>query len=418
MKPKLFETGKMPQIKIEACAGDLVVRGWGDPTLLVKGDDADVQETELGVSIVGQGDLVLMVPMMGMLTAVAIAGDLVMERVNGGINIGDVNGDIVLKNTGGAKITAVDGDIVASHGDGSLSIEAVNGDVVINHVQGDVAMGDVNGDVAIQHVVGAVDIHKIDGDATYRHVTGDISLKYGRGDASLRHISGITTVNVDGDVRLHGRLVAGEHSLRAEGNIVMRWPADAGLDLHVIAPEINNRLVFDEELTAENELTARIGDGAAVVSLVANGRVSLKESEIVDKKWGDFAGFGFEFGEQMSDFGTQMSEHFTQFAAEMEHKFGSDFSDKITNQAEKAIAHVERAMEKAMQRTEREAARQQRRAERHQRKSSRHAPPRPPRASSTPEPDHSAEQIKILKMVEKGTITPEQASALLEALKK
>lgn len=56
MKPKLFETGKMPAIEITSCAGDLVIRGWGDPNVLVVGDEAEVQETEAGITIATQGD--------------------------------------------------------------------------------------------------------------------------------------------------------------------------------------------------------------------------------------------------------------------------------------------------------------------------------------------------------------------------
>ena len=422
MKPELFETGKMPIIEITTCAGDLVIRGWGDPNVLVVGDEADVQETDTGVTIASQGDLVLTVPKMSEITAVSTNGDLVIQHVTGGLHLNEVNGDVVLKHTGSAKIGTISSDIAVRNIEGSLSIETIQGDASISHVVGDVAMGSVNGDVSINHLNGAASFNAVSGDVSYRHVSGDVSVKAVNGDVSLRNIGGMAAVTSSGDIRLHGGLTAGEHSFTANGNITMRWPADAGLNLHVISSDINNRLTFDKELAGENELTARIGDGAAIVRLEANGRVSLKESEIVNEKWGNFATFDFDFAGFGSQFGEQMNQRFTEFATEMENKFGPSFGDdiaeKVTRQAEKAVAHMEKTLEKAMRRTEREVSRQQRRDERQQRKADRRAPrsPRNPVAPAAPVRDTSMEQIEILKMVEKGTITPAEASTLLEAL--
>lgn len=419
MKPQLFETGETPTIEITSCAGDLVVRGWGDANVLVTGDGADVEETETGLTIVSNGDLVLTVPNMSEITAVSTSGDLVIQHMFGGIHLGEVNGDIVLKHTGNAKIGTISSDIAVRNIEGSLSIETISGDASISHVVGDVNIDSVSGDVSINHLNGAVSLHAVAGDASFRHVSNDVSVKAAQGDVSLRDVGGLTAVFSNGDIRLHGGLAAGEHSFTANGNITMRWPAGAGLDLHVISPEIKNRLTFDKLLESEGELTARIGEGEAIVRLEANDRVSLKEAELVDKKWGNFATFDFDFAGFGSEFGEQMSQRFTDFATEMETKFGPSFGDdiaeKVTRQAEKAVANMEKAMEKAMRRTEREASRQQRHEER---RGARHAPrpPRTPAAPAAPARDTSAEQIKILKMVESGTISPQEASTLLEAL--
>ncbi len=37
MAKERFETGKAPQIHVDACDGDLVVRGCAEPTLQVRG---------------------------------------------------------------------------------------------------------------------------------------------------------------------------------------------------------------------------------------------------------------------------------------------------------------------------------------------------------------------------------------------
>lgn len=401
MKPDRFETGKMPTIKITACAGDLVISGWGDPNVMVTGDGADVQESEGGLTLTAQGDLILKVPMMSEITAVSISGDLVIQQIAGGLHLGEVGGDMVLKNTGSAKIGRINADLAVRNCEGNLSIESIAGDASISHLVGDVNIDNVSGDVAC------------------RHVNGDVNLMAALGDVSLRNMGGLTAVNSSNDIRLHGGLANGEHSFITNGNITMRWPADAGLDLHVSSSDIHNRLTFDKVLESDGELTARIGDGSAIVRLEANGRVSLKESEIIDEKWGNFTTFDFDFAGFGSQFSEQINQRLTDFATEMENKFGPSFGDdiaeKVTRQAEKAVAHMEKRMEKGMRRTERDASRQQRQAERQERHSTRRTP-RPPHAPSAPARDNSAEQIEILKMVENGTISPQEASMLLEAL--
>jgi hypothetical protein len=65
---------------------------------------------------------------------------------------------------------------------------------------------------------------------------------------------------------------------------------------------------------------------------------------------------------------------------------------------------AEQAMRKAEQRAARESAYRQ------------PTPPTPPPAPSKPKVDTKAEQLKILKMLEEGTISLDEANTLLEAL--
>jgi hypothetical protein len=109
----------------------------------------------------------------------------------------------------------------------------------------------------------------------------------------------------------------------------------------------------------------------------------------------------FEFGVNMAGISsrieTEISNHLSRLSRDLESKFGEDFAQRMTAR----VAHKADKM-----------------AERARRRDFRGRPsngfstgPTPPKPAASTE-----EQLKILKMVENGKITPQEASMLLEAL--
>jgi hypothetical protein len=94
----------------------------------------------------------------------------------------------------------------------------------------------------------------------------------------------------------------------------------------------------------------------------------------------------------------------------MENNFGPEFTARMEQQAMKAAAKAEQAAAKAVQQFEKSAKQMRWQSDHTMWKP---ATPTPPgkEAQATAE-----EQLKILKMVEKGIISPEDASTLLEAI--
>jgi len=297
---------------------------------------------------------------------------------------------------------------------GQLSADTVAGDAALRNV-GDVTLKHIQGDVVLRNVNGSVQLDQVQGDMALRTISGDVVISQGQRDVALRNLGGQTSLkNIQGDIRLYGGLAAGEHTFIAEGDIVLRWPVNAPLDLTATAPKIVNRLHLDQIVERDNALTGHIGDGETVVTLTAGGRIELKETQIVDSRWEtgfDEADFGFDFGVDMAGLGEritqEVNEHISRVTADIETRFGSDFtqrlSEKIARKAEQAAEKAERAAEKARRRAERNVRR--------------HGRWSPPPAPSSPKPKAtSEEQLKILRMVEKGVITPDEANTLLEAL--
>jgi hypothetical protein len=102
----------------------------------------------------------------------------------------------------------------------------------------------------------------------------------------------------------------------------------------------------------------------------------------------------------------------------LEQGLGQIDSDKLRikmeRAAEKSARAAERAAEQVRRAAEREAQKARMRAERSQRSWERASGQKP---RSRPEMASQEEQLRVLRMVEQGKITPEQAADLLEALR-
>ncbi|MCA9960172.1 MAG: hypothetical protein KC443_14120 [Anaerolineales bacterium] len=411
-----YEVGKMPHLLIEACRGDLVVKGWGDMTVMVKGDDVQVDEVDGGLTLRSNGRLRLSVPENSSLAVTHVHGDTIIRGVQGDVSIGSASGDVILSAGAGAKLGDVQGDLSAKNIDGAVSVNNISGDAVFRHV-GDMRVNDVFGDLSARGVNGSVIINTVAGDVGLRNVTGDVTLKSGMRDANFRFLGGQTDIGeIQGDVRLYGELAPGKHAFTAAGDIVLRWPVQSPLLLTATAPQISNRLQLEKVFEEDGSLSGSIGEDGPVVSLTANGRIILKDLHPVNDEWDSFRDedMDFDFSIDLEGLGAQITAQVNQqvarVTAELESKFGTDFSqkmsEKIARQAERAAERAEKAAERARQRVERQRTEWQ-------------TPPRRPTPPTPPQKQKKAsaeEQLKILKMVEQGLITPDEASMLLEAL--
>jgi len=413
MSKERISTGKAPHIFLESCDGDLVIRGRPEPTLQVKGE-FEVTESDKGYHLAGHGGLTLIAPADAILSIGDVGGDLVVKHVTGFCHFDQAHGDVTLTDLGQVELGVVNGDLSARHLRGSLAVDQAHGDVAVRNVAA-VTLGTVHSDLAAGRVNGALTVGEISGDANLRHIDGDVVLSCGHRDVNLAHVNGIVTVaDVHGDIRLRGRLGKGDHSLQAQGDVVVRWPSGAPLNLTATGARIDNRLPL-EDTVAKNggSLVGRLGEGQTHLMINAGGRVVLREAEMADERWSDFGGAEavFDFEMDMGNIGarleTEVNSHIARVTRDLETKFGANFGQRIAEQ-------VARKAERAAERAERAAERARRRSGDARGRAGvfDFTAPSPPKAASA----SMEEQLKILKMVETGKITPEEASMLLEAL--
>ena len=109
MSNERYETGKAPLVVFEECAGDLVVRGWAENAVVVKGAHA-AEEAEDSLGVRAAGSLKVMVPFQSRLVLRSIAGDVIIKSVDGEVEVGEAMGDANLKMVGAVVAGTVHGD--------------------------------------------------------------------------------------------------------------------------------------------------------------------------------------------------------------------------------------------------------------------------------------------------------------------
>jgi hypothetical protein len=415
MAEKRFDVGREPTVLITDCKGDLVVRPWLELDVLAKGE-FEVEKLPQQLVFDSIGDLVLNVPEGASIHVTRGLGDVVIRNISGDVSLESVSGDLILNNLGGAKVGYVASDLVAKNFSGPLSVQKVDGDVVVRNIDGDTSLELVKGDILAQFISGTLNIAEVVGDINIRSVSGDVKIVDGRRDANLRNIGGQCVVkSVAGDTRLLGGLGPYSHSLSARGDFVLIWPLDAPLLLEAEASSINNRLPLLDLEESAGKISGRLGDGKTQLSITAGGRLVLKEAQMISKKW-DAGGeqlFDFDFISELSSLGAKISsevnEQVARVTTEIENNFGPDFMHQMFAQfSQKAEAAAEMARKASERESARASAARQKHTER---------PKAAPAKDVSSDTGTSSEaQLKILKMVEKGIISPDEANMLLEAL--
>jgi hypothetical protein len=385
MAKERIETGKAPLLQI-MCPGSLKIKGWTEPAVLVKGSEFELTEGEKAFSINMLGDGVLLVPAAASLSIVKVAGDLAVRHMNGPLKIDEIMGDISLRSLEGLEINHVYGDLAARN---------VAGSVEVTSIAGDTGLGAVNGDVTLQKV---------------------------HGDVNLRNIGGLCNVaQCLGDIRLRGGLTTGKHHLSAAGNIVIRWPAGAPLAVEASAPRFDVRLPLEEMVDENGTLTGRLGDGDAVLLLEAMGRIIMKETDTFSEPWGDQPEdqIDMEFDFDLSGLGQHIASEINYRLGEWSSRFESGFDAELSADIERRVRDAATRAEKAAERAMRQAEKAAKKARWQAQNGGWSAPPAKSRPPAPKEKKASeAEQLKILRMVENGVISPDEAATLLEAIEK
>jgi hypothetical protein len=303
MKQELIAVGAKPLIAVRAVSGDLQVTGWDRSELMAKtgGDVLEVTTDAEKVTVVSNGDLILYVPRESGLEIETIARDADLRAILGEIGIGNVGGDLQLRNVGAVNITSVARDLNVHGTQGDLRIANVGDDASLRQVQGSASLGNVGLDLLLNDV---------------------------RSNVSA-------TVGAD-VIAYFQQLVGGDYRIQAGGNIVLRIPleTDAELDLQGGSPE-SIRVDFPDIQPVEAGVTRHLtlGSGAAKISLTAGDEMIVTTRA---DEW-----------QSMAEFNVSMREGYSPGQP-------SDFDESVSRRVEKvtrrAMEHSGRAQERAQRR--------------------------------------------------------------------
>jgi hypothetical protein len=381
MFEKTVETSATSRIVVTECLGALTVRGEDQQaiTLKVLGSEDDVRlDREEGVfTLEAHAGCTLACPPGAALTVQKVSGNLSVEGVEGALDIGVVQGNLSLHTVGSVDLEQVLGNLNARQVV-DLQGQDMKGNVRSRDVEGPLSLGEVSGNLVVEGLSG-----------------------------------GLMVDRVRGNARLGPPFSPGAtYRVNTGGNLTLLLPRDASLQLALRAGGgVRSRLPDLALKEVDDMQRGTLGAGEATLEAEADGYIYLRPENKAES---------FSFSADLEELGVQIEAQIhramAEVASRLEESLGRIDSDSVRHRmdrvTEKAGKAAERAAEQARRRAEREAERARLRAESAERRWQRISGQQP--ASETATTDE--ERMRVLRMVEEGKITPEQASDLLAAL--
>jgi hypothetical protein len=437
MKTGQFQVGRENVLQLRHIDSDAAVKGWDADTveLTVDGEweECVVEQQENMLVIDSHVPFSVSAPHNMVVHIVQVHGDLVLYDLDGAVSVDQVDGECAL-HSGAAtmSIRCACGGLVVEGVTGPLNVNEARADLRLTDVGAPVVLGQVGGDVRVRDVGGPLKMGMVGGDVRARQVDGLLTLEEAGGDFKGVDLEGGMSVHlVKGDLSLKTLLTPGmTYAGRANGDVVVRVPADASARFTLEAQNgISTRLLRVEEKESDR-VVGQMGDGEAQVTLWAGQHLSLKPSDAWEEGG---EGFSVDLGEEIA---TQVD---ARIAEQLE---GLDLDETIrgevemvmrkawgkaaesrrfvleqARQAEERAHRAEERMRKAQEKIQRKAEQIARKAERRARRKAR-------TWSVSLDTDRKAarrqvseeEQLSILRMLQEGKITTEEAEMLLKAL--
>jgi hypothetical protein len=395
--------------------------------------------------------------------------DFNAEQVRGNLKLTGVDQAEVAEVYGNLKASSTDSLRVVGTVYGNAALEAIgSGD--LQNVRGNLQArrldrlraSRIGGNLRANEIGGTLDVDQVGGNALLAAIGGHVALDQVAGNLAAKDLGrGAKVARVGGNLALNGAVGGGStYQFRVDGNAAVRLPEGVGAHITLTAKgKLQSAVALADEEREEHMLRGSLGDGGAEVAVEAGGNVLLASSgPSVGAEFGeeisrqveasvnaiDFEAVGRQVEESLraidlESIGQQVSAEMEQALSRLRVKLESVDWDRMGHRAEMA---VERAMDRMQRESERfsaqtarqqerleqMAAREARRLERMERKLSRAAQSEQHRdrvdtrsagetaEAMAPEPDLDEERLSILRMVEQGQITPEDAEMLLDAL--
>jgi len=369
METRTFETGPTPKIKIKNIGGGLRVRGQEGESVEIQSNaggnlNAELKDGELTIEC--DVDCLISVPTEASLDGQAIGGDASFRDFSGDVSVRTVGGRLSLRNVGAATVENVGGGVTARKLSGALSVDRLGGDSVIDQVQGNVRMPNLGGDVRLSRVEGLVQVT----------AGGDAKLSLSpRGDEK-------SAVAAGGDMSCYIAESASVHiTLLAGGDLRLAVP--------VVATDI------------PGGCEVQLGDSEAELNLTSGGDMLLRTGENVEEV------AAVDLGEAIAArVGAEIEAHMYDIEEGL-----TGLGDRLqTFDADRIGNKIRTSIEKA----QRKAAKAQRKAARRRRTMTiiEGLPHEGPSQGGASED----ERLMILRMLEEGKISVEEAETLLGAL--
>jgi DUF4097 and DUF4098 domain-containing protein YvlB len=427
MFEQTIETSGTPHITIAQCAKNLLAQGRDDTQVTIRVDgeaqDLALEQTGERLTLSASEDCEIACPIDATLTVQTCHGNAKVDGVAGAIALEIVHGNLTLKDVGPTEFARVDGNLYVRDVGGILRGKTVGGNARVRDVGEGCTLEKVNGNLHARDIDGDLRGETVGGNAHVDDVRGQCAVKKVGGNLAFDEVQGgVTVEQVGGNARVKPPFAPdATYRVSAGGNLDVHIPDGADLSLVLHAGGGVRSKIADLTLERANgEMRGVLGDGAANLEVEAGGSITLRGQGAAYGAPEEFE-FNMDFLDDLEGIGPMIEARVGEAMAELQVRLeqglgqidGDKLRFKIERAAEKSARAAEKAAEEVRRAAEREAQKARMRAERSQRRWERASGQK---TRARPDPVSEEEQLRVLRLVETGKVTPEQAADLLEAM--
>ncbi len=222
----------------------------------------------------------LQVPIKSTIEVERSMGSLKIENITNPITVEKVLGNLVLMDVGQAEVGKVGGNFSVQKASGMIQVDKVAGSLTIDDVLS-FACEKVGGNCILRDVQEVCRVEKVGGSCQAQGLTGKIMLAKIGGSLKGRDVSPSSDVKVGGNIELIDVRFAADLGLYAGGNIAVALPddqQDLALKIRSGGDKIKI-LAFGDDIEAKSGVYEhQTGTGSRAVSLNAGGSVSIADA--------------------------------------------------------------------------------------------------------------------------------------------
>jgi len=327
----------------------------------------------------------LVCPANAVIDVTTVHGNLQVGGIAQAVTLGTVNGN--------ARVTGV----------AAVNVQDVGGNLTIRDVRDDVRAGAVRGNLRVYLLGGNVAADRVAGNAWVEDTEGDVEIGRVSGNAHLSPMPGRAAT-------LHATV---------SGNVTVLLDSASGVQVLALASGGVRSDVDGLALVEEGGLFRGVrDDGAMILQLSAGGWIRLRQ-RVVRGLGADRSHTGLV---DLEPIGEMIEAQISESMADMESRLAELLGSIGVHEVSRRLSEVQAALlqqatesshETVRLQAQREAERARMRAERERRKWRRVSGHLGVRHESGATDE---ERLRVLRMVEEGRITPQEATELLAAL--
>lgn len=244
METITLEVGPRPRVRVPSVGGDLRIVGRSGGMLEAQAPargDLTLERQAEAVVITSRVGCLLFIPAGARVEVGAVGGDARLSGLEGEASLETVGGDVNLRSGGATRLDRVAGDLRLVGGRGALTAGWIGGDARVENLEADLVLERVEGDLHVRQLRGAV-----------------------------RALSG-------GDAHAELWLPPGSHSrLEGSGDLTCRLAPDSSVSVSYRAGGEARVALPLAGRAAGASGEARIGEGAAALELASGGDLRLE----------------------------------------------------------------------------------------------------------------------------------------------